>query len=29
MSDGKIALHELLRKGFDATFLREMIGFAA
>ena len=29
MSDGKIALRELLEKGSDAGFLREMIGFAA
>jgi putative transposase len=29
MTDGKIALRELLEKGSDATLLREMIGFAA
>ena len=29
MADEKIALRELLEKGSDATFLREMIGFAA
>ena len=29
MTDEKIALRELLEKGGDATFLREMIGFAA
>ena len=29
MTDDKIALRELLEKGSDATFLREMIGFAA
>ena len=29
MTDDKIALRQLLEKGFDATFLREMIGFAA
>src|SRR3979411_879613 len=29
MTDDKIALHTLLEKGSDATFLREMIGFAA
>jgi transposase-like protein len=29
MTDDRIALRELLQKGFDATFLREMIGFAA
>jgi hypothetical protein len=29
VTDGKIALHELLEKSSDATFLREMIGFAA
>ena len=29
MADDKIALCELLEKGSDATFLREMIGFAA
>src|SRR3954452_103949 len=29
MTDEKIALRELLEKGSDATFLREMIGFAA
>ena len=29
MTDDKIALCELLEKGSDATFLREMIGFAA
>ena len=29
MTDDRIALHELLEKGSDATFLREMIGFAA
>ena len=29
MSDDRIALRELLEKGSDATFLREMIGFAA
>jgi hypothetical protein len=29
MTDGRIALRELLEKGSDATFLREMIGFAA
>lgn len=29
MTDHKIALRELLEKGSDATFLREMIGFAA
>src|SRR3990170_1819018 len=29
MADGRIALRELLEKGSDATFLREMIGFAA
>ena len=28
MTDDKIALRELLEKGSDATFLREMIGFA-
>ena len=28
-TDDKIALRELLEKGSDATFLREMIGFAA
>jgi hypothetical protein len=29
MNDDKIALRTLLEKGSDATFLREMIGFAA
>ena len=29
MTDPKIALQELLEKGSDATFLRDMIGFAA
>ena len=29
MTDDKITLRELLEKGSDATFLREMIGFAA
>ena len=29
MTDEKIALRTLLEKGSDATFLREMIGFAA
>jgi len=29
MTDEKIALRALLEKGSDATFLREMIGFAA
>src|SRR5690606_20408747 len=29
MTDDKIALRALLEKGPDATFLREMIGFAA
>jgi putative transposase len=29
MTDDRIALREFLEKGFDATFLREMIGFAA
>jgi hypothetical protein len=29
MTDDKIALRVLLEKGSDATFLREMIGFAA
>jgi putative transposase len=29
MTDDKIPLRELLEKGSDATFLREMIGFAA
>src|SRR5271157_2237265 len=29
MTDDKMALHALLEKGCDATFLREMIGFAA
>jgi hypothetical protein len=29
MTDDKIALRELLDKGSDASFLREMIGFAA
>ncbi len=29
MTDYKIALRALLEKGSDATFLREMIGFAA
>src|SRR3978361_1077430 len=29
MTDDTIALRELLEKGSDATFLREMIGFAA
>jgi hypothetical protein len=29
MTDEKIALRTLLKKGSDATFLREMIGFAA
>src|ERR1700752_1993130 len=29
MTDDKIALRELLEKGSDVTFLREMIGFAA
>jgi hypothetical protein len=29
MTDGRIALRELLEKGSDATFPREMIGFAA
>ncbi len=28
MTDEKIALRELLEKGFDVTFLREMVGFA-
>lgn len=28
-TDDKIVLRNLLEKGFDATFLREMIGFAA
>lgn len=29
MTDQETALRELLAKGSDATFLREMIGFAA
>src|SRR3546814_18434993 len=29
MTEDKIALRALLEKGSDATFLREMIGFAA
>ena len=29
MTDDRIALRELLEKGSDATFLREMIGYAA
>ena len=29
MTDDRIALRELLEKGSDSTFLREMIGFAA
>ena len=29
MTDHKMALRALLEKGSDATFLREMIGFAA
>src|SRR3954467_4316034 len=29
MTDDRIALRELLEKGSDATFLREMMGFAA
>ena len=29
MTDDKIALRALLEKGSDATFLREIIGFAA
>ena len=29
MTDDRIAFRELLEKGSDATFLREMIGFAA
>ena len=29
MTNDKIALREMLEKGSDATFLREMIGFAA
>src|SRR6266851_7637879 len=29
MTEDKIALRELLEKGSDATFLREMIGFTA
>ena len=29
MTDDRITLRELLEKGSDATFLREMIGFAA
>lgn len=29
MTEDKIALRELLENGSDATFLREMIGFAA
>jgi putative transposase len=29
MTDDRIALRELLEKSADATFLREMIGFAA
>ena len=29
MTDERIALRELLEKGSDATFLREMIGYAA
>ena len=29
MTDDKIALRELLERGPDAGFLREMIGFAA
>ena len=29
MTDDKIALRALLEKGSDATFLREMTGFAA
>ena len=29
MTNDKIALRELLEKSSDATFLREMIGFAA
>lgn len=29
MTDDKIAPRELLEKGLDASFLREMIGFAA
>jgi transposase-like protein len=29
MTEDKTALRELLEKGSDATFLREMIGFAA
>ena len=28
MTDDKVGLSELLEKGSDATFLREMIGFA-
>jgi putative transposase len=29
MTDDRIALRELLEKGSDTSFLREMIGFAA
>ena len=29
MTDGETALRELLAKGTDASFLREMIGYAA
>ncbi len=29
MTEDKIALRQLLEKGSEATFLREMIGFAA
>jgi putative transposase len=29
MTDDRIALRQLLEKGSDATFLREMMGFAA
>ena len=29
MTDDRIALRQMLEKGSDATFLREMIGFAA
>jgi hypothetical protein len=29
MTDDRMALRELLQKGSDASFLREMIGFAA
>jgi hypothetical protein len=29
MTDATIVLHELLERGSDTSFLREMIGFAA